>query len=100
MKNSTLLYIIASILSPAETLSRVWVVVEFLLYLVKDHQFNWYSVYAVIGTQLALVGIKFYLEYLKASLEKRKGERLEKELKEMMTEFADKIKKDGASTQK
>jgi phosphotransferase system glucose/maltose/N-acetylglucosamine-specific IIC component len=58
------------------TVSCIWSVVEFILYLVKDKEFNWWSVYSIficLFTSLFLVIISFIFAYLngKKSVEEK-----------------------------
>jgi phosphotransferase system glucose/maltose/N-acetylglucosamine-specific IIC component len=58
------------------TVSCIWSVVEFILYLAKDKEFNWWSVYSIficLFTALLLVIISFIFTYLngKKSVEEK-----------------------------
>lgn len=58
---SSLLLTIVSII--ALSIAKIWVIVEFLLYLFKDSPFNWFSMYLlIISVILIVIGlISFYI---------------------------------------
>jgi hypothetical protein len=58
------------------SLSVIWAIIEFILYLVKDRQFNWWSVIAVVifGILAFIFGITIlFIEDDKPSTEQEKS---------------------------
>jgi len=47
------IFYIKLVISFIGNLSAIWTAIEFLLYLFKEHQFNWWSVYILV-TSLVL----------------------------------------------
>lgn len=71
-KMKTITLLIAKIVtSAAASLSLVWAVIEFILYLVKDKPFNWWSVW-VFFTSVALAITSFLLLIFVVAKDKRK----------------------------
>jgi len=50
-------FILAFIMGILASVFSVWAIVEFILYLVKDNPFNWWS---VVLTAVALIGEIYY----------------------------------------
>lgn len=55
MNNTTLYFILTTVFAFLSYIFGIWVIVEFILYLVKDNPFNWWSLYlALITTVIQL----------------------------------------------
>lgn len=52
------------------TISGIWTIVEFIIYLVKDHQFNWWSLWTLIISICTLI-VSMVATLIFAALQKK-----------------------------
>lgn len=53
-------------------ISFLWVIIEFILYLVKDKSFNWWSVYTFIISVVVALAIVIYASVVKVKASKKR----------------------------
>jgi uncharacterized membrane protein YpjA len=58
-----------------------WACIEFILYLVKDKEFNWLSVWLFVASTILALGSVLYAAYLKSKNQKNRTTSINRESK-------------------
>lgn len=65
--------------------SSVWTLVEFIIYLAKDHEFNWWSLWVFIGSSITSIVLVVVGAFYKKKIKSERpsfAERLKEKAKE------------------